>query len=431
MSWIDRYSRNPFVKNVAVMFSGNGLAIIVPFLMAPFISRIYTPEDFAAFELWVRILGLVVIVGSLRLEFAILLPKTEEEVLSLVSLCFRILVLITIISSVILLPLAEVIGELLNNSQVPDLIYLLPFAVLAQGVLNILNQYLIKTRSFKESAFSKITMAGSNNVGKFLLGLKYPTPIGLSLGHFLGVFTPVVLMLRLKRVRHLFETVFQVKVATRYLFHRYKDFPLVNTFHAFFHECQYATLLFLVSSFYGELALGLFGFAFRYLKVPLTVFGSSIGQVLNEQWARQLNEGLNIRSSILKVVSFLFLVGILPFASLFFFGEEIFSFVFGHDWTIAGHYAEIIAPWLLVNFVSSPISSLPILLHRQTAFFKISVVSGVLNIALVIIANRMGLEFDKMLFWLSGLNVAILLFVVIWLVQVGSMGRLKTDNSQN
>ncbi len=423
--------KNPFVRNVGLMLSGNGLAIVIPFLMAPLISRVYTPEDFAAFELWVRILGLVVIVGSLRLEFAILLPKKDSEVVSLVSLCFRILLLITIVSSAVLLPFADSIGELLNNRQVPDLIYLLPFAILAQGALNILNQYLIKTRSFREAAFSKITMAGSNNIGKFLLGLKYPTPLGLSLGHFLGALTPVLFMFRLKRIRHLFTSIFQVKIASRQLLSRYKDFPLVNTFHAFFHEGQYAVLLFLISSFYGELALGLFGFAFRYLKVPLTVFGTSIGQVLNEQWARQLNEGINIRSSILKMVSFLFLIGLLPFASLFFFGEEIFSFVFGDDWTIAGRYAEIIAPWLLINFVSSPISSLPILLHRQPAFFKISVISGVLNLGLVVIANQMGLEFDIMLGWLSGLNVAILLFVVIWLVKVGSMGRLVADNSQD
>jgi len=423
MAWFSRYSSNPFVRNVAVMFSGNGLALVIPFIIAPLISRIFTPEDFGAFELFARTMGLIAIVGSLRFEFAILLPKDRVEVLALVKLCLRILVIVTLVSSVLILPFRSQIGVFLNSSELPDLLWLLPFGVFSLGAFNIMNQYLIKSQSFKEAAVEKVVSASSNNLSKFLLGLLTPNSSSLVIGQIIGSVLPLFVVLRLQAIRKMLGEVFRTPISTKALFKRYRDFPLINTFHAFFHEGQHTVLLLLISVYYGEFALGLFGFAFRYLRVPLVVFGTSIGQVLNEKWSRDLNENHSIRSSVVKIVLFLAGTGLIPFAILFFFGEPIFTFVFGADWTQAGVYAEILAPWLFINFMASPISSIPILVQRQRDFFKVSVVSGVLNIATLAILSEYGYDFIQVLWTLSGLNVVILLFVLFWLVHVASVGR--------
>ena len=41
---------------------------------------------------------------------------------------------------------------------------------------------------------------------------------------------------------------------------------------------------------------------------------------------------------------------------LYYFSIELFVFVFGDNWTIAGEYAQILAPMLFLRFVSSPLS---------------------------------------------------------------------------
>jgi O-antigen/teichoic acid export membrane protein len=423
MAWLNKYSSNPFVRNVAVMFSGNGLALIIPFIMAPFISRIFTPSDFGAFELFVRIMGLVAIVGSLRFELAILLPKDRTEVLALVKLCLRILVIVTIVSSALILPFRNQIGGLLNNSELPDLLWLLPIGVFSLGAFNIMNQYLIKSQSFKEAAIEKVVSSSSNNLSKFLLGLSLPNAFSLVIGQIIGPVLSLFAVLRLKSIRAMLAEVFRLPISVKSLFKKYRDFPLINTFHAFFHEGQHTVLLFLISAYYGEYALGLFGFAFRYLRVPLTVFGTSIGQVLNEQWSRDLNENRPIKNSLVKIVLLLGAAALIPFTVLFFYGEPIFTFVFGADWTEAGVYAEILAPWLLINFMTSPISSIPILVRRQSDFFKISVVSGVLNLSALAVMSEYGYDFIQVLWTLTGLNVVILLFVLFWLIRVASVGR--------
>lgn len=405
------------------MFSGNGVALVIPFIIAPLISRIFTPEDFGAFELFARIMGLIAIVGSLRFEFAILLPKDRDEVLALVKLCLRILVVVTLVSSLLVLPFSTQIGVFLNSTELADLLWLLPIGVFSLGAFNIMNQYLIKSQSFKEAAVEKVVSASSNNLSKFLLGLLTPNSSSLVIGQIIGSVLPLFVVLRLRAIRTMLGDVFRTPISVKALFKKYRDFPLINTFHAFFHEGQHTVLLLLISVYYGEFALGLFGFAFRYLRVPLAVFGISIGQVLNEKWSRDLNENRSIRSSVVKIVLLLAVAGLIPFAVLFFYGEPVFTFVFGSDWTEAGIYAEILAPWLFINFIANPVSSIPILVQRQRDFFKISVISGILNIAMLAVLSEYGYDFVPVLWRLSGLNVVILLFVLFWLIHVASAGR--------
>ena len=46
-------------------------------------------------------------------------------------------------------------------------------------------------------------------------------------------------------------------------------------------------------------------------------------------------------------------------------GTALFSAMFGDEWAVAGTYAQIMAPWLAVWSVASPISSLPLVGRRE------------------------------------------------------------------
>ena len=45
------------------------------------------------------------------------------------------------------------------------------------------------------------------------------------------------------------------------------------------------------------------------------------------------------------------------FLIIYFFSIDIFIFVFGENWRLAGEAASIMAPWLFFNFLSSPLST--------------------------------------------------------------------------
>lgn len=38
--------RNDFLKNIMVLLSGSSLALLIPFIITPILTRFFTPEDF-------------------------------------------------------------------------------------------------------------------------------------------------------------------------------------------------------------------------------------------------------------------------------------------------------------------------------------------------------------------------------------------------
>lgn len=423
---LKKYVSSDFSKNVAVMFSGNGLAMIFPFFMAPFISRLFSPSDFAGFELFVKIATVIAVVGSLRLDRAIILPKSNTEADSLFKLSFKILIVVTLVSLVVSLFFGSDISRLLKNKDLGAFIWLLPIAVFSIGAHNILTIYAIRLRRFKLIASNKILGSLTSNGSKYLLGLWNATGISLVYGQILGVVLPLLGFLKYEPIRHSLRSLNHQEVSTRVLFKKYRDFPLINSSHAFFDEGQKALLLFIISAYHGSIVLGLFAFAWRYLQIPLQVLGASLSQVLNEKWARDINEGINIRPAVVKMVWILLGISIIPFSILFFFGTPIFAFVFGEEWSVAGSYAEWMAPWLMMNFLANPISFMPILANKQKQGFLIAVIGNVAVLSVISYMSYMGYSFESVIIGMVVGNIIHLLFVLFWFIKIS--GKISNQN---
>jgi O-antigen/teichoic acid export membrane protein len=134
------------------------------------------------------------------------------------------------------------------------------------------------------------------------------------------------------------------------------------------------------------------------------VIGASIGQVFYNRCATMVNEGKTIYPLIKKALLLLFLLSIPPFSLIFFFGEELFGFVFGETWRMSGKYSEIMSIWLMLNFIISPLSGIPMILKRQREYFFIGLMGTLIQlVGFAIIPFLFGKEinFEKILSFVS------------------------------
>jgi O-antigen/teichoic acid export membrane protein len=415
---INQLKESEFTRNVALMFSGNSLAILLPFLLAPLIARLYTPEDFAGFELFVKILMLVSLLGSLRFEQAIIIPKADSESKQLVKLCFKILFGVTFLSAIVVLLANDWIGKVLKNDDLPFLLYFLPAAVLIFGGYNILIQILVRFRKYKVLATNKIFAAGSNNILKYVLGLVQNSSMGLVIGHLVGTLVPGILMLATRASRNFLFHKEAADISQRTLIRKYKDFPLVNSTHVLVDESSKALLFFGISFYFQDVVLGLFAFTFRYLRVPIQVMGTSLAQVLNERMARMRSENQSLTPVVAKTIFYLALIGLIPFGVLFFYGEPIFTFVFSDAWSVAGSYAEIITPWLYLNFMVSPMSMLPIIVNKQKTYLLINTLLQISSLSVLFIRSQMGASPEQVFFEIAMVFAAFHLFMIYWFIRI-------------
>ncbi len=411
---------NQLVRHTILLFSGNGAAMVIPFVLAPIITRLYTPADFAAYELYVKLLSLIAVVASLRYELAIVLPASDKESQSITKLCFKLLLWITLFSALTIFARNEIAAGF-ENTSLARLIWWLPLGIGASGAIALLTQVAMRLGKFKLMSFNKIVAVGGNHTSKVVLGFFYPGPLSLVIGHLLGLLVAVLSLLRNADMRKWCADALRLPAPLRKMASTYRDFPLYNGGHAFYDEASRTVLFLIISVGYGEITLGLFAFAFRYLRLPLQMMGSSLSQVLTPQLARLRNENGEMRGLILKSALAFILIGVVPFSILMIYGEEIFAFVFDEEWRDAGKYAAIMSPWLFANFVSSPISTVPTVMMRQKAFMWINMVVSLLTLVVVYYLYITEVEFIPVLIFMTVINTLLNFGLVFWFWKIAKV----------
>ena len=95
--------RSGFVKNVTTLVTGTAIAQFINILSTPLLTRIYSPEEFAVFQIFYSTAAIFSVIATLRYELAIMAPENEEEALDLVSISFYASVGIATLSLLILI----------------------------------------------------------------------------------------------------------------------------------------------------------------------------------------------------------------------------------------------------------------------------------------------------------------------------------------
>jgi O-antigen/teichoic acid export membrane protein len=163
------------------------------------------------------------------------------------------------------------------------------------------------------------------------------------------------------------------KKQTSELVKKYLHFPLYGATQSVFNGISAAIPTTLLTIFFAPGYAGLFWLAYRMLSLPNLIIIESVRGALFSELSERVREdrGIIRPMLIMSMVLGLFCLPISIF--LFLFGEQVFSFVFGHYWNDAGRYAAIISVGWIVQNMAVPASVVLVLLHRQRSYLTLEV----------------------------------------------------------
>ena len=93
--------KSEFARNVLTLMTGTTIAQAIPIAISPILTRIYTPEDFGIFALYMSMASILSVVATGRYELAIMLPKKDEDAINIVALSLIISFLVSFIALLI------------------------------------------------------------------------------------------------------------------------------------------------------------------------------------------------------------------------------------------------------------------------------------------------------------------------------------------
>jgi O-antigen/teichoic acid export membrane protein len=137
-----------FITNVLKLVSGSVASQVLGILLIPIITRIYNPDDFGIFQLFMSISGILVIVSTFSYQFAIMLPKTEEDAANVTSLCTVLVVITSLLTGIVVLLIPVNIDEIFNTPGISSYLPLLSLIIFLNGMFFVQNYWLSRRTRF-------------------------------------------------------------------------------------------------------------------------------------------------------------------------------------------------------------------------------------------------------------------------------------------
>lgn len=379
MAQIRELFQSTFARNVAMISASTAFAQLINALFILVITRIYSPEEYGILTLYTSILGLMVIMSSLKYEWGMPIAENDEKAVNVMALSFIVLFIFTVAIYITFYFFDRPILALLNATKLSKYRGLIPIGVLFAGSYTIFLQWAYRNKDFRSISKTKLVQSITGNIATVILGWLGAGPVGLILGQILKQGAGISTLSRpfFKDSKHLLKKLDKSQIL--WCAGRYKNFPIYSAPSQLLNTAGVQLPVFFISSLYGSQVLGLYGLANVVVNLPMVIIGQSIGDVLYAEAADVGKKNPHrLKDLSDKLFKKLVLIGLAPLMILLFFGPFLFSFVFGYRWHGAGQYAQILAFLVFARFIFTPISRIYSVFERQKKAFMLDLFRVVL-----------------------------------------------------
>lgn len=355
-----------FKGDVLRLVSGTGLAQVITLLAAPILTRLYAPEAFGVAALFASITGILGVLACMRYELAIVLPDNDREAANLLAVSLVMTVLMSCLTIPVIGYGSDQILAWVNMPELAPYLWLIPLAVLAHGIFTALNYWNTRTKHFTRLSIARVTSQVAGTGSSLGLGLAGYASGGSLIAASLGGQAVATTVLGGQILRDNGRFI-RSNITWREMWagvKRHRKFPLYSSWGALINTASWQIPVLMLGAFFSPAVVGFYSLGFRLIQMPLSLIGGAISQVFFQRGAEARNSG-----ALSRLVEGLFnrmlIIGLLPSMILMVIGADLFAFVFGTEWHEAGVFTQILAPWALIWYLTSPLSTVYAIQERQ------------------------------------------------------------------
>ena len=359
-----------FLRNVVALVSGTAGAQLVPILVAPLLSRMYSPLNFGHLAAFSAIIGILVPFATGRYELGVILPRRARHAMLLVRLGLLLSAATALIFlSGVLLYGPACAARKLNLEGQTTLLLLVPAGIVLTTSVLFWNNWAIRQKAFARIGLanaSQRVVATAVQLAGYVLG-----SFGLVAGHLAGqTFAIAILMGPWRKPPAADRARYRARLL-RMTAAKYAEFPRHMLIAGFANKLAEHLPIYLLGWAYSPEIVGYYAFCRRLLQIPMSVVGQSVSRVYfqkaNEMAQRDVRR---LRRFTIKMVCIMLSLSVLPTAVVVLFAPRLFAFVFGSNWEDAGRVIQILIFVLVAQFTFTPLCRLFIVLRRQGLYKK-------------------------------------------------------------
>jgi O-antigen/teichoic acid export membrane protein len=409
--------KSEIVRSSTILISGTVIAQLVSILLQPILRRLYTPESFGILSAYLSIIGMIVILCSLRYDDTIVLPKSDKESINLVGLslfisfCFNLLILILV------LILGSKFKSFLN---LPDnfpvkILYIIPVGAFLFSIYQSLNSWLIRKKKYVSVSVNKLVRRSSEGSAQIIFAF-LKSFNGLIYSDIIGQATNAATAAIQSRKYGLNLNLLSL-TKIKYVFRKYSEFPKFNLVPAFMSSCSYLLPPIFIVKFFSPETAGFFDLSKLLLSIPLALIASSISNVLLQRISEKFNRKESFMNDLMPVLFIVMTIAIVEIIAIVLFGDNLFKIVFGSQWITSGKISKIMVWSFSLNFIASSFTSIFVSMRKIKTYSIWQFVYFILILSLLLFKHLSFIDFLKiyvLIEVLCYLGITLVMFTIIY-----------------
>lgn len=355
------------IRHIAVVMRGMVLAQAVGFAALPFLTRLFPPESFGHYQLFVSIMTLLLVFATLRYEIALLRSNEPAETRALLQLsimcCVGVAVLVGAIGYALL-----GIGWPKALSNAPFPMWLLTVGFAFGGFAQFLTIMATREEQYARNSNSKVLQSlGYAVVGLSLGAAGFFVDTGLVVADTVGrLLAATYLWIWLRRT---VPNLFDMDIAKLWeVARKYREYPLISVPGTVVNVLGgIATPVMMYATFSAAVS-GQYALFERGVNLPISLIVIATAQVFTAQFSSLLrSDPAQAMLHFQRTLTYMSGLALVILAGALLLAPLVVSILFGPEWQQAGRFAQAMAPALASAILSGPINMvLTVMGHQKT-----------------------------------------------------------------
>ena len=365
---VQQIFRNQFLKNVSTLAFGTLISQGLVVASSPLLTRLFSVEAFGVLSVFTSITVFFAVISTGRYELAIGLPKKNSEALPIIKLILflgfgiSLLYLFGIILFKDILQIHDQSGFLDHSSS-----YLAPIYVFFIAVYSALSYWNQRNKKYKLISISNAVQVIAATVFSIIFGL-----LGFKEGMVWSLIIGIVIACLFILIKEkLLSQIWAQKEKMLPVAKEYQSFPRYMIFSDLSLTASQQFIPLLFSILYSTTVVGFFAMANRMLRLPNIVITSSIANVFRNDAIDEIRKTGDCKALYESTFKKLIFMSLPIYLIVFLVAPFLFKFLFGEVWLEAGYYARIIALFLGIEFIATPLNTLYYVREKQKFLMRL------------------------------------------------------------
>ena len=336
-----------YLESITKLLLSSGLAQIITIVTTITCARLYSPENFAYFGIYVATISILLTFSTGRLDLALIQVSSLKEYKKI--LISSITILLT--SAAIFFAITQFMYNFNFNQEILLLIF---FGLIANGICQIYSNLFSSQQRYLEIGLSRIFAA----VLFAIFAISFPflnikISLGLILASLFSQAMCAIMLIVLSKVPLSYKFIKYFKSVII----EYKDYWTLDTFSSLLNTFGRQLPLIIFPTLFGPLVAGYYFFCQRIVAAPVNLIANSVGNVFRKDATKEFIENGNFLKIFIFSLTRLFFISIIGVIIVFIVVDEnLLIFLFGDEWSGILNILKMVIIFYAFKFVISPLT---------------------------------------------------------------------------